>query len=1103
MSRRQAGYILAAVGVAVLLSSWGRISDWTESLLRGEAQVRTKKVVYWTASGSPEVDLKRAREFERIYPDINIEPNFRETGGLQDILFISFLSGNPPDSMSAKVNEIRKYVLMGGLRPFDDLLAWEEARLTNQRLKELLAPWRQVPPIPPGDLPPMDRLRVENDQLQAELVEARVLQWVGQEKGRTGRAPPERDVEAQRRLVRQEIADQTRDLYYQQTLLGRAGVYHFRVNPDDRILRDPERYPREAARLLNMHGRPAGFRSVTYPATLTYNKRLFREAAKMFPDAGLVDGHGEAVPPETWLEFHEKARVITEYGKRAAAAQGLAEPVCYGVVIQGQRTNDLLRGIKPLAERAGSVAFDFAGDTRTVHQYFDTGAAAGREAARRFAARPIGYFDYQSPQHLAAFALLYRLRDDGFALPGTESRHYEDVRTALASGRAAMVIDGWHAALIGAERVPWAAQDLGSASIPRPYHEVDAARGWTGQKVEAEKAVLYRLLALDEAGIAIPPGNKVPRAADEGVTFFTALCRDPDAAWEWHHFALRAEEILKTECRRGVVRLERKAMQHRGDPEWFPYPYQAQVYDIIEHHCAMWPEKPIHGPLAPASEREVFYKYFYQTETRDLGAILREARARIAAYSEAANRDLARRIEDGIVSPAHWTFPDWDPKRADEFFQRQQDPAAQAVAAGPAREAEAGLAEAKARLVAHAKAHPGLLLLDSDGAIRQDVWKWESPETVWQILWVPGLMLAVIAGWFVWMAVRDTRARRPALATLRAGARRGWPAYFFILPGMLAIFAFAIYPSLYQFYLAFYSGDGLGAMRHVGWENFAKIFAFDSVFWLRVIPNTLLFMVVVTFLQITVGLAFASLLNLPLRANRAYRVLYFIPMATALVAVSVILLGLLKGEDSGLNQLLLWAGQRLAWTGVDLRDLPSWLGLADRPGKMVDLLGPVLGLWTVMGVAAWHGLPGRIIYLLAGLQSISPELYEAAKVDGAGPWKRFCHITLPELMPILIVIAFTAFIDAARAFSVVFVLTEGGVDHSSELVATYIFKKGFMKVEGQEADLGYASALGIVYSLMLAGLTVTNVVIIARRWKRRLRAEQAAGRPVPPAGGAA
>jgi ABC-type sugar transport system permease subunit len=353
-------------------------------------------------------------------------------------------------------------------------------------------------------------------------------------------------------------------------------------------------------------------------------------------------------------------------------------------------------------------------------------------------------------------------------------------------------------------------------------------------------------------------------------------------------------------------------------------------------------------------------------------------------------------------------------------------------------------------------------------------------------------MVLVIGGWFAIVALKARASRDHTVGRMLGEMRAGWHGYVFVLPGLVAIFAFAIYPSLYQFYLAFHKGDGLGVMQYVGWENFRRILDFtsddfDVDFWTKVVPNTLIYMGGTVFAQITVGLFFASLLNLPLKANRVYRVLFFVPLVTSLAIVSVIMIGLLRGPGSGLNEVLDWVG---------LGNLPYWLGLVEEPGKAYDWLGPQTGLWLVMAVGAWHGLPARIILLLAGLQSIEPQLYEAAKVDGASAWQRFWHVTIPEILPILVVIAFMALVQAARAFSVVFVLTRGGPgDRSSELVATYIFKWGFMKPEGQEANLGYASALGIVYSLMLAALTFTNVMIVARRWKRRLASEERGGPP--------
>jgi ABC-type sugar transport system permease subunit len=676
--------------------------------------------------------------------------------------------------------------------------------------------------------------------------------------------------------------------------------------------------------------------------------------------------------------------------------------------------------------------------------------------------------------------MLLKLKQEDLILPGTEARHYEDVRTALASGKAAMLIDGWHAALIGAERVPWAAQDLGSAPIPLPYHEVDPNSGWTQEKVADEKREIHSLLELDELGLELPPGNRLPRTAKDNIQFFTSLCRDPEATWEWLHFLSRDPNVLKADARRGTVPQTRTAIKHLGDPEWFPYPYQMQVYDIIENHCAKWPERPLHGAVQPQTKMRVFWKYFYEAEeSDDLSEIVAKAREEVKEFNEAVNRDLAISIKNGKFQPEEWTFPEWDPKKAEKFFRIQQQ-------SGTDPEDQAKLEKIRKDLQAYLKENPQGSILDENGQIRDDIWRWRASGSAWQLAWIPALMAAVVLGWLGWMSLRNARSSENLLAETRNQASRNWDGYVFILPGMLAIFAFAIYPSIYQLGLSLYSGDGLGVMQYVGWENFDRILnpfsdRWDAAFWYKVVPNTLMYMIIVMVGQIFIGLVIASLLNLPLRANRVFRVLFFIPLVTSLAIVSVILIGLLRGEQSGLNEFLV---------DVGLGDLPYWLGLVENAGDRHDWLGQETGLYTVMAVGIWHGLAYNIILLLAGLQSIPPQLYEAAKVDGASAVQRFIHVTIPEMAPILIVIAFNAFIGAAKAFSSVFVLTEGGADHSSELVATYIFKKGFMKPEGTEPDLGYASALGVVYALMLAGLTITNVVIITKRWKRKLKMQQ-------------
>ncbi|MBM4042543.1 MAG: ABC transporter permease subunit, partial [Planctomycetes bacterium] len=589
-----------------------------------------------------------------------------------------------------------------------------------------------------------------------------------------------------------------------------------------------------------------------------------------------------------------------------------------------------------------------------------------------------------------------------------------------------------HAALIGAERVPWAAKDLGSAPIPVPD--------------KAAEALL---------GLPLPEGNKLPRSLGGALSCIASLSDSPDAAWSWLLF-FSDPEVVKSEARRGIFPTTFEAARHLDDPEWFPYPYQRQVWDLMVNHSQMWPEAPAHGPVQP-THADVFRKHFYETGAKGLAEALREAKEEVARVSAAANRDLADRVRDGETAPELWRFPDWDPREGTRAFRGQQD------------------LVRKGDITAQVEA----LRQSLPPRYRDAAAGFAPSESPWQAAWVPGLLLLTVFGFVAFTAARG------GWAELGRQARASWHAYVFVLPALVALFAFVICPSLYQFYLSVHSGTGLAPLRYVGLENFRRVFAFgaegwDRTFWVKVLPNTLVYMVVTTGGQIAIAFLLASLLNLPLRANRVYRVFYFIPLVTSLAIVSVIYIGLFSGADSGLNQLL---------DSLGLRNLPHWLGLVEKPGDRLDWLGSSrTGLGCVIFVGLWHGLPYTIILLLAGLQSVPPDLYDAAKVDGAGAWQRFRHVTVPEIRPILVVIVFNSLVEAARAFSAAYVMTEGGADHSSELVSTYIFKWGFTKPEGMEPNLGYASALGIVYALLLGTLTFANVAIIARRWRRRLAA---------------
>jgi len=938
MNPKKLAIILFAVGVVFMLTWWGDVIRYMES---GSLDLKRVKVV--SNSGSPQFELQVVKDFEQQNPDVDVKMEFAETGSRNEVIFIAFVSGNPPDLLNVSTHDMRNMIATGRLRPMDDLL--------------------------------------------------------------------------QRQL--EKTPDFVENLFDRED-----GVYRFYANPNDPLLeRNPDgtfKTPAEAARLLHMHGKFLGFIGSTGFNTLTYNKRVFRQAAEWFESKGEVDkarqlttGDGEALPPTTWPQLREKARLITEYGKRSAEeaqASGQQRDRVYGMVVQGQRPYDLVsRGVEPLAAVAGSKGFNFSGEQWV----------AGVD-------EPVGFYEYESPAMLSAFRLFMQLQQDGSVLPGTESRHFEDSRSELGKGRAAMLIDGWHVALIAIERVPWSKNDIGSASLPVPFDPQDArSREGITQIIGEDLAQ-----AIGQGVGSIDDWGRNPRSMGGDTTCITSLAEHPWAAWRWMTFGNISERQQRNNMRRGALPGHRAYMEKVYDPDWAPMPYQRQAHEIRENETSIWPEPPIPTKVKGTPYREVMHAAFLNLSggnIADVSEATTVVRQQLEQYSSQLNEELAKKVASGEERYRTWSFPQWDASRAQEFYRKQA-----AMGATPADNAH--IADLLSALPPR--------LQDEKTALA-----YPQSTTPWQVLWIPGLMAAAVAGWLLYTSVRGRREQMTLRTTLRE-AKRNWHAYVFVLPAMLALFAFVFYPSLYQFYLAAHSGSGLGPMSFVGWENFNEVFT-DRIFWYRVLPNTFFYVVIGVTLQICIALVIANLLNLPLKLNNFVRPMFFIPLVTSIAAVSVIFMGIFSGTDSGINGVL-------EWVGLETR-LPQLFGYIDPPPDAGPDWEPTPINWlagnarhvvpsdllVAVGIGTWHGLPYTIILIMAALQSIDPQLYEAAKVDGANVWHRFWYVTIPEILPILIVIIFNAIIGAARAFGVVYVLTEGGNNHSSELVSTYIFKWGF------------------------------------------------------------
>ena len=826
---------------------------------------------------------------------------------------------------------------------------------------------------------------------------------------------------------------------------GELEIFRYRANPRHPLIRawrETGAHAPEAARMLNLHGHVIGFSSMGTADVLTWNRALVaRAAAAGHPE--LLDEQGQPRAPHTWAELRHFSRIITQWGLETYGPDNPDRP--YGLVVQGQRGRDILRGIRPLAATAGSQGFDHRG-------------AAWVDGV----SEAVGRFAYDDPAILGALKLLMLCQADGSVLPGTAARHFETPRTLLAEGRAAFLIDGSHAPMRGATTFPNARLEVAAAPLPTP---------WT---TDEERAALEDML-----GFAVGRG-RVARDMGRGVSIITsgaATEAEAAAVWAWlnkdagNHDAAR--EGIRNHYQTPRDREVAELLFHSSDPTWVELregllPFQREVWEAI-NAARVWPVEPaVQAGADVKTWDDVLHRAFLAGDGRrlsdeDLDRLLTEARDGLRQYSDMLNRNLAEAVQQGALDPDTFTFPDWTPDDPEAFFLRQRGGEGDPVL-------DQEVAALRAELPEDLRQLTGML----------------PPRAGPRVFQVLALVLALLVGY---LAVITWRAHRggPALGLVMAEARQHSYAYGFVLPAVLALIAFSLFPAINMLWLSFHSGSGQTSLVWTGLDQYRRL-ASDTVFLYSVLPNTFIYMLVVSLGEVSIALVLACLLNLPLRANRLYRILFFFPMVTSMAVISIVFIGLLGGVTSPVNEAI--AQLRLGW-------MMELLGIWPE-GNPVDLLndgeatflGLALPRWTVMAVAIWGGVASNTILCLAALQAIPADVYEAARVDGAGPWRRFSRITLPLLAPIVGIILFNSFIGAAKHFSTVYIMTEGR--HGTEIFATYVYKAGFLRTANTVGDFGYAAALGVVYSLLLTAFAGVNIVLVTRYWRRRLAQAEAA-----------
>ena len=265
----------------------------------------------------------------------------------------------------------------------------------------------------------------------------------------------------------------------------------------------------------------------------------------------------------------------------------------------------------------------------------------------------------------------------------------------------------------------------------------------------------------------------------------------------------------------------------------------------------------------------------------------------------------------------------------------------------------------------------------------------------------------------------------------------------FLAPALLIYSVVVVYPMVYSAYLSLFRWDGVAPTKtFVGLQNYADLFTQDQVFWIA-LKNNAVWLVAALLLPTSIGLGLALLLNLKFRGSAVFRSIFYFPAVLSLAVVGLIWTWIYHPDLGLLNQAL---------GALGLKALQrNWLS------------DPNVALYPVIIAATWSAVGLPMLLFLAGLQTVPEELLEAAKVEGAGPIRRFIHVTFPLLRETtLIVLAITA-INALKAYDIVYAMTNGGPANRTQLLSTWMY---FLTYNYNTVGRGTAIAV-VLFSLTL------------------------------------
>ncbi|MEE1830231.1 carbohydrate ABC transporter permease [Streptomyces sp. SP17KL33] len=302
-------------------------------------------------------------------------------------------------------------------------------------------------------------------------------------------------------------------------------------------------------------------------------------------------------------------------------------------------------------------------------------------------------------------------------------------------------------------------------------------------------------------------------------------------------------------------------------------------------------------------------------------------------------------------------------------------------------------------------------------------------------------------------------------AERRAGRARHRPrrpgdSYaLFLLPGALAFLAVVVVPFLMNTGVSFTDWQGVGSPEWSGLANYREL-AGDEDFWAS-FRHSLFMVVAMAAVPTALGLVLAAALfdfvgkHFGGRVTAVLRACFYLPQVLPIAVAGIVWSWILAPENGSLNELLKAVGLG-GWQ-------QDWLG------------DPDLALYTVMAVMVWVQLGFPLVVFMAGLQRVDPALYEAAELDGAGWWRRFLHITLPQIRPEIHVVLLWCTIAALKVFGAVYVLTKGGPGGATDVPSYFSFTTFFEKTQ-----VGYGAAISTVLTVLVLALALVGLKLQER-----------------------